>query len=55
MYGNAVLALVRCERWTLQLIAAGGLPSGKFEAELVVLIDDDQYPIVRTTLRGMVR
>ena len=44
-----------CQRWEVRVVADGALPAGAFEAELIALLDDDQHPQARTTLRGMVR
>ncbi|MDA1265281.1 MAG: hypothetical protein O2816_09415 [Planctomycetota bacterium] len=44
-----------CERWALQVVASSTLPAGRIEAQVLVLIDDEQYPEVRTDLFGQVR
>jgi hypothetical protein len=47
--------LGRSARWTLTIEAESGLRAGRIDAELVVRLDDAQYPEVRATLVGFVR
>ncbi len=54
-YGEYVDDDGAAERWTLKIVTHAELPSGRFEADLVALLADDQVPEVRTKLNGFVR
>jgi len=48
-------ALGRSSTWKLSIEVSPGLPPGSIVAELVVSLEDEQFPEVRASLRGYVR
>lgn len=45
----------RTNAWTLKLQAGDSLPQGAFDLELLVGLDDEQYPEVKSRIQGVVR
>jgi len=43
------------ELWSVDVVAAGTLPPGRFEVELIALLTDDQVSEVRTKVQGVVQ
>lgn len=45
----------RSSRWNIALTSAGGLPPGRIDGTLVLVLDDSQQPEVRLPYRGIVQ